>query len=142
MSPEVVIAIGARAKAPGERLSSEAIELKIVHTPSTYELEPYLPHNSVLGLWAFTGYLGFTLIWLIPTVGLYVAARAYRLSTEPFDRTAALTCVCCVVVYELQCYGDMGLGSVISILLLAPSFAMIGKLAVKVGAWPGYRRSS
>ncbi|MES1187733.1 MAG: O-antigen ligase family protein [Myxococcales bacterium] len=102
----------------------------------TYELEPYVPHNSVVGLWAYTGYIGFNLMWLIPLVGAFVAARAYYYSTKPFDRTIALTCFCSVVIYVLQCYGDMGLGSVISVLLLSPPFAMVGKLAVEVGAWP------
>lgn len=106
----------------------------------SYELEPYVPHNSVVGLWAYTGYVGFTLMWMIPLVGAYLAARTYYLSKEPFDRTVSLTTFCCVVIYLLQCYGDMGLGSVISVLLISPSLAMVGKLAVKVGAWPRFTR--
>lgn len=108
---------------------------------SMYELEPYIPHNSVVGLWAYTGYVGFTLMWLIPLIGAYIAARAYYLSQERFDRTIALTCFCSIVIYLLQCYGDMGLGSMVAVLLLGPSLAMVGKLATKVGAWPRFRRS-
>lgn len=102
-----------------------------------YELEPYLPHNSIVGLWAYTGYVGFTLLWLLPTIGLYFAARAYRYSTEREDRIMALTCFAGLFMYLLQCYGDMGLGSMVSVVVFAPIIVMVGKLAVKVGAWPG-----
>src|SRR5262249_10333738 len=30
--------------------------------PMGYDLEPYIPHNSILGLWAFCGYFGITAI--------------------------------------------------------------------------------
>jgi hypothetical protein len=110
--------------------------VKMPDITSAYELEPYVPHNSVVGLWAYTGYVGFTLIWVLPLVGMYFAARSLYLAREKSDRVAALTCFCCIVIYALQCYGDLGLGSVVAIFLLAPSLAMVGKLAVKVGAWP------
>lgn len=101
-----------------------------------YELEPYVPHNSIVGLFAYTGYVGFALIWLVPLVGAFVSARAYYRSQSATDRTMALTCFCAVVIYGLQCYGDMGLGSITAVLLLGPLFAMVGKQAVLVGAWP------
>ncbi len=103
----------------------------------TYELEPYLPHNSIVGLWAYTGYIGFTLLWLLPTIALYFAARAYRFSTARDDRIMALTCFAGFFMYLLQCYGDMGLGSMVSVVVFAPLMVMVGKLAIKVGAWPG-----
>src|SRR5262249_753938 len=43
-----------------------------------YDLEPYIPHNSVLGLWAFGGLFGFALLWLIYPVGVFFSVRAYR----------------------------------------------------------------
>jgi hypothetical protein len=107
---------------------------------NSYELEPYVPHNSVVGIWAYTGYIGFTLMWMIPLVGAYFSARAYYLSKEPYHRTIALTCFCSVLIYLLQCYGDMGLGSMVAILLISPCTAMVGKLAIQVGAWPSYTR--
>jgi hypothetical protein len=103
---------------------------------SMYELEPYLPHNSVVGLWAYGGYVGFTLIWLVPLMGAFICARAYYASKTPEDRTMALTAFCGVVVYLLQCYGDMGLGSIPILLVVASTVAMVGKLAVQNGAWP------
>jgi glucose-6-phosphate 1-dehydrogenase len=41
LSPDVVIALGARIKKPGDDLISEAIELKLVQQPSADELDPY-----------------------------------------------------------------------------------------------------
>jgi hypothetical protein len=101
-----------------------------------YELEPYLPHNSVVGLWAYAGYVGFTLIWLVPLMAAFICARAYYASKTPYDRTISLTAFCGVVVYLLQCYGDMGLGSIPVLLVVATTVAMVGKLAIQNGAWP------
>jgi glucose-6-phosphate 1-dehydrogenase len=41
LSPEVVIALGARIKRPGEELAVEPTELKVVDNPSGDELDPY-----------------------------------------------------------------------------------------------------
>ncbi|MDB4975419.1 MAG: zwf [Myxococcaceae bacterium] len=41
LSPDVVIALGARIKRPGETMDSEPTELKVVQNPSADELEPY-----------------------------------------------------------------------------------------------------
>jgi glucose-6-phosphate 1-dehydrogenase len=41
LGPEVMIAIGARVKHPGETMSSDAGEFTLVHHPSNEELEPY-----------------------------------------------------------------------------------------------------
>ncbi len=109
-----------------------------------YELEPYVPHNSVVGLWAYTGYVGFTMLWMILLVGCYLSARTFYVARERDDRTAALTTFCALVIYMLHCYGDMGLGSWVAICLICPLLALVGKLAVKVGAWrwSGSRRRS
>jgi hypothetical protein len=95
----------------------------------------------VVGLWAYCGYIGFTLLWLIPLFGAYICARTYYRAKEPFDRTVALTGFCAVLIYLLQCYGDMGLGSTVSVLMIPPFIAMVGKLAIKVGAWPRFGRN-
>ncbi len=114
-----------------------AVELPDV--VSQYELEPYLPHNSVLGIWAYTGYIGFTALWMLLAVGLYFCARAYRSATQPGDRITALTCFATIMVYVVHCYGDMALGSWTSIFLVALSLTFAGKLAVSTGAWKGKR---
>jgi len=37
----------------------------------------YIPHNSVLGLWAFGGLIGFALLWAVYPVGMFFTVRAY-----------------------------------------------------------------
>ena len=41
LSPELIIALGARIKRPGDELSTEGIELKLVQDSSVDELDPY-----------------------------------------------------------------------------------------------------
>ncbi|MEY4577600.1 MAG: hypothetical protein RL701_2303 [Pseudomonadota bacterium] len=41
LSPDVIIALGARVKKPGDELVTEPIELKLVQQPSADELDPY-----------------------------------------------------------------------------------------------------
>jgi O-antigen ligase len=103
---------------------------------SSYALYRFLPHNSILGLWAYGGLVGFTALWAMIVVGLFLAARAYRHALSVDDRTAALAAVSIVVVYLVYCYGDLGLGTWASVFIVAPAFAIASKLAVSTGAWP------
>ena len=45
---------------------------------NAYALYRFLPHNSILGLWAYGGLVGFTALWTMLVVGVFLAARAYR----------------------------------------------------------------
>ena len=101
-----------------------------------YALYRFLPHNSILGLWAYGGIVGFTALWTVIVVGLFLAARAYRHAVTVDDRTVTLTAVSTIVVYLVYCYGDLGLGTWTSVFMVAPAFAIASKLAVKTGAWP------
>jgi hypothetical protein len=107
---------------------------------SEYALYRFLPHNSILGLWAYGGLVGFTALWAMVVVGLFVGARAYRYAVTVEDRTAALTAVSILVVYLVYCYGDLGLGTWTSVFTVAPAFAVANKLAVSTGAWPSRAR--
>src|SRR5690606_34414789 len=51
--------------------------IKLPDVTDVYELEPYAPHNSVLGIWAYTGYVGFALHWMTLLVTVYFALRNY-----------------------------------------------------------------
>jgi hypothetical protein len=104
--------------------------------PMPHPMEPYMPHNSFLGLWAFAGYPGFTAMCLLWVGGVYCGVRAYRFAKEPEDRTAAVMTFAAVLIYLIQCWGDLGLGSWAGVFLMAPSLAIAGKLAVATGAWP------
>jgi len=103
---------------------------------SAYALYRFLPHNAILGLWAYGGLLGFTALWTVLVVGFFLAARAQRHAVTVDDRTAALTVVAILVVYLVYCYGDLGLGTWTSVFLVAPALAIASRLAVTTGAWP------
>ncbi len=102
----------------------------------SYALYRFLPHNSILGLWAYGGIIGFTALWMFMVGGLFLAARAYRQARAADERTVAMTAVSAVVVYLAYCYGDLGLGTWTSVFVLAPAFAVSSRLAVKTGGWP------
>ncbi|MGC4121431.1 MAG: O-antigen ligase family protein [Myxococcales bacterium] len=95
-----------------------------------------IPHNSLLGLWAFAGILGYWLAFLPVVVAVFLAVRAYRLAADPLSRTLALSPVLMAITYLLQAYGDMGLQSWGGAFLLAATLAAPGLLAARVGAWP------
>ena len=100
-----------------------------------YPLERFIPHNSLLGMWCYGGYVGYTALTLLWMGGVYFAMRAYRATTDRKQRAAATMCVCAVVVYLLQGWGDMGIGAWTGVFLTASALAMAGKLAVANGQW-------
>jgi O-Antigen ligase len=95
----------------------------------------YMPHNSVLGLWAFTGWLGFTGLSLVAIVAVYLAARSYQAAKVPVERTAAFTALAAILIYWVQCWGDIGFSERNGIFLVGPAIAVAGRLAVSTGAW-------
>ncbi|MBZ4419130.1 exopolysaccharide repeat unit polymerase [Myxococcus sp. RHSTA-1-4] len=94
------------------------------------------PHNSLLGLLAFGGMLGFTGVWMYIVVTVYLAVRAYHRSPVSEYRSAALVIVGVLASYVNQVFGDMGIISYICTFLVAIAVAMTGKLATATGAWP------
>jgi hypothetical protein len=100
-----------------------------------YELERYIPHNSLLGLWCYGGYLGYTGLTLLWVTGVFFALRAYHHSKVPLEKAAALVSFGMVLIYYIQCFGDLGLGTFTGVFLVAPCLAVGGKLAMKNGAW-------
>jgi hypothetical protein len=118
-------------------------KIKLPDVTSTYELEPYIPHNSVLGLWAFGGLFGFSLLWALFPVGIFFTVRAYLWARTPLERVTALSAAGVQCCYLVQGYGDLGFGTWGPIFTVAASYALVGKLCVANGAWPpssGLRR--
>jgi len=110
--------------------------VKLPDVTSAYELEPYVPHNSVLGLWAFGGLLGFALLWAVFPVGMYFTVRAYRWARDPLERTAALGAGAAQICYVMQGYGDLGFGTWGPVFTVALSYALVGKICSARGGWP------
>ncbi len=100
-----------------------------------YDLERYIPHNSLLGLWCYGGYLGYTGLTLLWVAGVYFAIRAYHHTKVPLEKAAALVSFGTVLIYYVQCFGDLGLGTFTGVFLVGPSLAIAAKLATKSGAW-------
>ena len=96
----------------------------------------YVPHNSILGILAFSGALGFYSLWLVFPVSVFLNTRTWRIAQLPTERTAALTSVTSVVITSNQMFGDMGFQSNATLFVAAAGFAVAGRLSVSSGAWP------
>ena len=116
--------------------------VKLPDISSVYALYRFIPHNGILGLWAYGGIVGFTALWTMLVAGIFFAARAYRFAIKEEDRIAALTSIAMIVIYTVHCYGDMGLGTWTGVFTVAPSLALASRLAVATGAWPAEQRIS
>lgn len=102
----------------------------------------FQPHNSVVGLAAFTGLVGFPVAWLFLPVTSFLAARTCAFARD--QRTLALGMIAFASpwIFGVQAFGDMGLQSIKSGALLACAMAAASRLAVATGAWPARRTSS
>jgi hypothetical protein len=107
---------------------------KYVEVDNTFRLDgvfdqwAYVPHNSLLGLVAFMGVLGFMGAWFPMAASVFLNGRAYRAAKTPLEQTAAMVGVAEVVVYANQMYGDMGFGSQTSLVLVVSAFAGAARL--------------
>ncbi|HYJ08486.1 MAG TPA: O-antigen ligase family protein [Polyangiaceae bacterium] len=109
--------------------------------PVDYPLEHYVPHNGILGLWAFCGVVGWAGLTMLWAGGVYFAMRAYHGAQRGTDRAAALVCFGAVLVWLMQAWGDLGLGVWTSVFTVAPAFAVASKLAVATGEWQEKRKT-
>jgi hypothetical protein len=79
-----------------------------------------------------------TMLW---AVGAFFAMRAYYGAKTPIDRTAAIVSFGAVLIYLIQCWGDLGLGAPNGVWLIAPAMAIAGKLATATGEWSDKKSS-
>lgn len=98
-----------------------------------------VPHNSVLGLLTFTGFLGFIGLMLPLPISVFLNARTCRAAADPVARVAAIAGVAEVIVVMNQMYGDMGFNDRTPVVILATAFATAGRLSAWSGAWPERR---
>jgi O-antigen ligase len=109
---------------------------KLPDISGSYRQYRFMPHNSVLGLWASVGVVGFCLIWTLVVAGVFLAARSYRCAVQPGHKALALAALGITVAYVNQCYGDIGINAWAGVFVLVPALVSVGKLAVVTGAWP------
>ena len=102
----------------------------------TFKEFAYLPHNSMLGLWAFTGAAGFIGILTPIVIALFLAARAHARTIEPTDALAAAASMACIGAYVLHMWGDIGFTEAHTIFLVGLAVAVAGQIAADTGAWP------
>jgi hypothetical protein len=89
----------------------------------------YTPHNSLLGLAAFSGLVGLIGIWGVVPVGAYLAARGYRGAIALVPRTAGIAALGSLAAYGAHCYGDIGLQSFSGAVLFGAALGSAGKIA-------------
>jgi O-Antigen ligase len=100
----------------------------------------YMPHNSILGLWAFCGAFGFSGLMFAIVVGLYLAARSYSHARSADERIAAFMAFAMITIFLVHCWGDIGFSERKTMFLVGPALAIAGQLAVATSGWPGIRR--
>ncbi|HEY1958230.1 MAG TPA: O-antigen ligase family protein [Polyangiaceae bacterium] len=100
-----------------------------------FEQYRFIPHNSVLGLWAFGGVVGFAGIWQVFVVSTYFLAREHRLADLALARAAALAGVVGSIVVALQMWGDMGLVTLPVEVLAAACIAAAARLPALGEEW-------
>jgi hypothetical protein len=96
----------------------------------------YLPHNSILALWAFSGAAGFTGILAAVLVALFLAARAHAHAALRDQRIAAAASFSCITAYLLHCWGDIGFTEATAIFVVGLAMAVAGQMAADADAWP------
>jgi hypothetical protein len=102
----------------------------------------YVPHNSVLGLVAFTGALGFIGIWMVFPVTAYFGARTYAVAATPLEKTIAMTSVCVVIIHTNQMWGDIGINAPQGMIIMSAAIAASSRMAVWCGVWPSGARAA
>jgi hypothetical protein len=110
---------------------------KTYTVPETvFPMYHYLPHNNVLAMFAFTGSVGFSLLWMVFPVSVFLLCRMHRNSKVPIERSIALTGVASVVVVQNQFWGDMGFICLTPVTVVCCGVASAARLAINAGAWP------
>ena len=101
----------------------------------------FLPHNSIVGLWAFTGAAGFSGLFMLLVVALLLAARAHPRARTADQAIAAAAVVGMLVAYIVHLWADIGFTEAPTIFLVGLAIAMAGQLAVATGEWPQAQQS-
>ncbi|MEZ5420632.1 MAG: hypothetical protein R2708_25265 [Vicinamibacterales bacterium] len=96
----------------------------------------FLPHNSMLGLWAFTGLVGFTGLFGTLTIAALLAIRARAAAATSDQAIAAVAVIGCLGGYVVHLWADIGFTEAPTIFLVG-LMAVAGQLAVATGRAAG-----
>lgn len=112
------------------------VEVSSLYKIYFFELWPYVPHNSVLGLLAYSGYVGFVGFWMMVPMAAFFHARVAREAARPMDRFIATISLVQLVACADQWYGDMGAFSPFTMYTLASALAAGLRLPAASGVFP------
>jgi O-Antigen ligase len=126
----------------GSGFGHKYIEISDALAAKEFPQYRYVPHNSALGLAAFTGAFGFVGIWMMFPVAAYFASRSYQFARDPLEKSIAMVCVCEVLIHINQMWGDIGINAPQGVVLMGAAFAASSRMAVRTGAWPGAQKRS
>jgi hypothetical protein len=107
-----------------------------------FELWRYVPHNSILGILAFTGVLGYAGYMLTYPTAMFLNARVARMGSTQAVRDLGLIGAVQMIVCVNQYFGDMGFFQYKVVYVLATSYAIALRQPVLCGAWPAGRVSA
>jgi hypothetical protein len=105
------------------------------------ELWPYVPHNSILGLFAYTGFLGVLGYWMMFVTAMFLHARMARTAVDPQHVSVGLVGAIMMVTSLNQMFGDMGSFS-LAMYVLGISWAAAMRVPIEAGVWPDPRQAA
>jgi len=112
------------------------VERTSVYTPGLvgWQLYSAMPHNSLLGLVAFSGLVGLLGTWGIMPVAAFAGTRGAAAAASPVDRAAGIAAVAVLPAYAAQCYGDIGLQMLTCCLILGAAVGAAGSVYTRTPA--------
>jgi hypothetical protein len=100
------------------------------------------PHNTILGQILLLGLLGFTAVWLLPALAIFLSVRSYWAATTGEQRVSAACCMAAVVSCQVLAWGDTGAHFPQYKVVFGLALAQAARLAVTTGAWPAAARAA
>ena len=120
----------------GAGFGTEYIEqLRAIDISTIFPQYRYMPHNSLLGVIAFSGMFGFAGIWQLVMVTVYLHLVVYRGTTQVVARVASMCSLIAILVIELQMWGDIGFNHPAVCCLLAVAVGLSARLPMIAGLW-------
>jgi hypothetical protein len=116
----------------GHQYVEEVAAYDISHIFPQYR---YLPHNSLLGVIAFNGILGFAAIWQVVPVACYMHARVVTWTTDPTCRSAGLVGLLLLMIVAVQMWGDVAFSHHMVNVMMAVCVGIAMRLPILAGTW-------